>query len=189
MDDGLEEPRREHRPGELHDDVARDSPPREVAAQREGDAHGRVEMRAGHLAHEQDDRHHHESRRDDGRVPADRVREGLAHHPAAGGDEHEEEGAEQLREEPPPFLRRVLEVGHRVDDLDLEPPIEPAATCCLRLVDHHHPYPSEQGIKAPTAGECSRPDGREPRPGTLREQRGVDARLLCSAACRRQTPR
>jgi hypothetical protein len=43
--------------GQLHHDVARDPVPREVAAQREGDADGRVQVRAGDLAHEQDDRH------------------------------------------------------------------------------------------------------------------------------------
>ena len=52
-----------------------------------------IEVGAGHLAHEQDDRHHHQPRRDDRGRAADRVRERLAHHPAARGDQHEEERA------------------------------------------------------------------------------------------------
>ena len=111
--DGLEEPRRERGAAELHDDVTRDAPPREVAPQRERDADRRVQVRARHLAHEQDDRQHHQARRHDRSGAADRVRERLAHHPAAGRDEHEEERAEQLGEEASPFLRRILEVLHR----------------------------------------------------------------------------
>ena len=55
---------------------------------------------------------------------ADRVRERLAHHPAAGGDQHEEERAEQLGEQAPPLLLRVLEVLDRMDDRRLEPLVE-----------------------------------------------------------------
>ena len=55
---------------------------------------------------------------------ADRVREGLAHHPAAGRHEDEEERPEQLREQAPPLLLRVLEVLDRVDDRRLEPLLE-----------------------------------------------------------------
>ncbi len=109
---------------ELHDDVAGNPPPREVAASGEGEADGRVEVGARHLAHEQDDRHHHQPGRGDGCGAADGVGEGLAHHPAARRHEDEEEGPEQLGEEPPPLLLGVLEVLDRVDDRGLEPLLE-----------------------------------------------------------------
>ena len=57
--------------------------------------------------------------RDDRRRAADRVRERLAHHPAAGRDQHEEERAEQLGEQAPPLLAGVVEVGeHRLERLE-----------------------------------------------------------------------
>ena len=60
----------------------------------------------------------------------DRLRKRLAHHPAARGDQHEEERAEQLGREPSPLLPRILEIGHRIDDLDLEPPLKPTPLRC-----------------------------------------------------------
>ena len=98
----------QRRADELDEDVARHPPPREVAAQRERQRHGRVQVRAGDRAHEQDDRRHHQARRDDRRGQADlplRVQK-----PAARGGQHQREGAQQLREQPPPFLARVIEV-------------------------------------------------------------------------------
>ena len=62
------------------------------------------------LAHEQDDRHHHQPGSDDRGGAADGVRERFAHHAAAGRDQHQEEGAEQLGDEPAPLLARVVEV-------------------------------------------------------------------------------
>src|SRR5712691_2532284 len=53
-DDGVQDQGGERRAGQLHDDVAGDPAPGEVAAQREGDADGRVQVGAGDLAHEQD---------------------------------------------------------------------------------------------------------------------------------------
>ena len=81
---------------------------------------------------------------DHGGRPADRVREGLAHHAAAGGDEHQEERAEQLRREASELQPRVLEVGHRINDLDLEPPFEPPSRHCMRILCHRQPRPSER---------------------------------------------
>ena len=51
----------------------------------------------------------------------DRVRERLAHHPAAGSDDHEQERAVELREQPPPLLPGVLEVRHRLRDVPVDP--------------------------------------------------------------------
>ena len=59
-------------------------------------------------AHEEDDRHDHESGGDDRGGQADlplRVQEA-----ATSRDEHEQEGAEQLREQPAPFELRVVPV-------------------------------------------------------------------------------
>ena len=110
VDHGAEEQAGEGGADELDHDVARHALPREVAAERERERDGWVQMGAGHLAHEQDDPHHHQPGCDDGCGAADRVGERLAHHPAAGGDEDEEEGPEELREQAPPLLARVLEV-------------------------------------------------------------------------------
>src|SRR4029077_1656968 len=93
-------------------------PPRKVSAQRECDTHRRVEMRARDLAHEQDDRHHHQPGRDHRRGPADRIRKRLPHNAATSGNQHQEERAQQLREQPPPLPRRILKVlEHRNDTL------------------------------------------------------------------------
>ena len=61
-DDRLQEPGGQGGADQLDDDVAGHPPPREVPAQREGDADRRVEVGAGDLAHEQDDAHHHQRR-------------------------------------------------------------------------------------------------------------------------------
>ena len=98
----------QRRAGKLDDDVAGDPLPREVPAQREGQRHRGVQVRAGDRAHEQDDRRHHQARRDNRRGQADlplRVQK-----PATRGGQHQREGAQQLREQPPPFLARVIEV-------------------------------------------------------------------------------
>ena len=73
-------------------------------------------MGAGHLAHEQDDRHDHQRRCHDGGRTADHARESMAHHAAAGCHQHEEERAEKLGEQATPFLVRVVEVGDAVFD-------------------------------------------------------------------------
>ena len=66
-------------------------------------------MRAGDSAHEQDDRHHHQPRCDDGRSERDLA---LAVKQApARGDEHEHERAEQLGEQAAPLEPRVFELG------------------------------------------------------------------------------
>jgi hypothetical protein len=67
-------------------------------------------MSAGHLAHEEDDRHHHQTGCDDRSGTADRAGKGLPHHAATGGHEDEEERSEQLREEAAPLLVRIVEV-------------------------------------------------------------------------------
>ena len=98
----------QRRADELGDDVARDTPPREVPAQRERQRHGRVQVRAGDRAHEQDDRHHHQARGHDRRGEADlplRVQK-----PPARGGQDQREGAQQLRKQPPPLLARIIEV-------------------------------------------------------------------------------
>jgi hypothetical protein len=98
----------QRRAGQLDDDVARDPAPREVPAQREGQRHGRVQVRARDRAHEQDDRCHHQARRDDRGIQADlplRVQQA-----AARSGQHQREGTKQLREQPPPFLARVVEI-------------------------------------------------------------------------------
>ena len=50
----------------------------------------RIQVGAGHFAHKQDDRHHHQPGRDDCRGTADGVGKRLPHHPAASGDQDEE---------------------------------------------------------------------------------------------------
>jgi hypothetical protein len=98
----------QRRADELDDDVARDAFPREIPPQREGQRHGRVQVRAGDRTHEQDDRRHHQARGDDRRSEADlplRVQK-----PSPCGDKDQREGTKQLREQPPPFLARVVEV-------------------------------------------------------------------------------
>ena len=80
-----------------------------------------VQMGTGHLAHEQDDPHHHEPGSDDGRRAGDGVREGFAHHPAAGGDQDQKEGAEQFGKQTTPFLLRIVKVLDRMNDVRVEP--------------------------------------------------------------------
>ena len=78
----------------------------------------RVQVRPRDRAHEQDDRHDHEARRDDGRCEADLA---LADQdPAAGRDEHQKERSEQLREQPAPFEPRVVPLLARAE-LELQP--------------------------------------------------------------------
>ena len=116
VDDGVQEERRQGGADQLHHDVAGNPPPREVAAQGEGEADGRVQMRARHLAHEQDDGHDHQSRRHHGGLAADHARKGVAHHAATGGHQDEEERAEQLGEQAPPLLMWIVEVVDTVDN-------------------------------------------------------------------------
>ena len=97
-------------PDELDDDVAGHATPGEVAARRERDADGRVEVRPRDGAHEQDDRHHHQARRSHCSGAADRTVGLSADDSAARADEHEEERAEQLREQPSPLVLRIVEV-------------------------------------------------------------------------------
>ena len=103
VDDGLEEPGGEGRSDELDDDVAGHAAPREISSKREPHTHRGIEMRAGDLAHEQDDSNHHQPRCDHGRRATDRVRERVTHHRAAGGDKHQEERPQQLGEKAPSF--------------------------------------------------------------------------------------
>jgi hypothetical protein len=70
---------------------------------------------AGHFAHKQDDRHHHQPGRDDCRATADGIGKRLPHHPAASGDEDEEKRPQQFGEQPAPLLLRIGEVHERVD--------------------------------------------------------------------------
>jgi hypothetical protein len=70
---------------------------------------------AGHFAHKQDDRHHHQAGRDDCRGTADGVGKRLPHHRAASGDEDEEKRPQHLGEQPAPLLLRIGEVRERVD--------------------------------------------------------------------------
>ena len=76
IDDPAEEQRGEGlAPGELDDDVAGHSSPREVATvPGEGETHGGIQVRARNLAHEQDDRQDHQPRRSHRRGPRDRAR-------------------------------------------------------------------------------------------------------------------
>ena len=105
-----EEEAGEGRPQQLHDDVAGHAAPGEGAAQREGQRHRRVEVRARDGPHEEDDGHDHEPRGADGRGAADRAVGGRPHHRASGTHQHEEERAEELREEPPPLMAGIVEV-------------------------------------------------------------------------------
>ena len=110
--------RGQDRAEKLGHDVGRDALPREVAPRREGDAHRRVQVRAGDRPHEQDDGHHHQRRSHHLGAVRDRVAaEPGADHAAADGDQDQEEGAQNLREQPPRFVPVVPEVeltGNRV---------------------------------------------------------------------------
>ena len=99
------------RPGELRHEVAGHARPGKVAPHRESEAHARVEVRAGHGPHKQDDRPDHEPRRGHERSLTDGVpAEPGVDHPPARGHEHEEERAEKLTEEPAPLVVVVDEV-------------------------------------------------------------------------------
>ncbi len=127
----MQEQRGERRTDQLHDDVSKNATPWEVATQRERDADRGIEVSAGHLAHEEDDRHHHQTGCDDCGGTADRVGKGLPHHAATGGHEDEEERSEQLREEAAPLLARIVEVLQRRDDLVIQM-AQCSAGLCLR---------------------------------------------------------
>ena len=111
----MQEQRRERGADQLDDDVAGHATPREIAAKREGNADGGIQVGAGHFAHKQDDRHHHQPGRDNRRATADGIGKCLPHHPAASGDEDEEKRPQQLGEQPAPLLLRIGEVRERVD--------------------------------------------------------------------------
>jgi hypothetical protein len=80
-------------PIKLRDDGPGHATPREVAAEREGNADGGIQC-ARHFAHKQDDRHHHQPGRDNCRVTAMVL--GASHHPTASGGEDEEKRPQQL---------------------------------------------------------------------------------------------
>jgi hypothetical protein len=69
----VQEQCRERGADQLGDDVPGHATPREVAAEREGNADGGIQVGAGYFAHKQDDRHHHQPGRDDCRAPADGI--------------------------------------------------------------------------------------------------------------------
>ena len=94
MQDGVQEESGEGGADKLDDDVTRHPTPREVSSKGEANGDSRVEVRAAHVTHEQDDRHHHEPRSDNGCGSADRARKSCVHHAGTGGDQHEEEGAQ-----------------------------------------------------------------------------------------------
>ncbi len=89
-------------------------------------------MSARHLAHEEDDRHHHQTRCDDRSSTADRAGKGLPHHAATGGHKDEEERSEQLREEAAPLLARIAEIVQRRDELAIQ-----MTQCCFGLYTRH----------------------------------------------------
>ncbi len=102
---------RQHRPGGLDRYVGGDPLPREVAAQREGEADRRVQVRSRHSAHEQDDCGHGQCGRHHERGAAgDMTAEPGVHHAAARRGEDEEERPEQLGEQPAPFVAVIQEV-------------------------------------------------------------------------------
>jgi hypothetical protein len=105
-------------PADWAADVGRDPFPREVAPQRERGADDRIKVRAGHGAHEQDDRRDHQAwRGHPGGGGHGVAAEPGVDHPAPDRDEDEEERAEHLGEQPPPFVAAVGEVelaGDRV---------------------------------------------------------------------------
>ena len=92
------------RADELGDDVAGHAAPGEVAAHRERERDGGVQVGPRDRAHEQDDGQHHQPGRDDGGRQAD-LALGVQQ-PTAGCDEHEHERAQHLGEQP-----AVLEAG------------------------------------------------------------------------------
>ena len=148
-------------------------------------------MGARHLAHEQDDRHHHQPGRDNRRGAADRVRERLTHHPPTGRDQHEEERAQKLREQPAPFLAWIVEVFDRLHDLAIEVRQYPGLAR-LRLRLHHQALlPSvldernealrdDTGNLPPTPCWCVLPAARSPDLGS---SAGEHARLLPLSVC------
>ena len=115
-----QEETRERRARQLDNDIPGNATPGKVFAQRERDADRRVQMGARHLAHEHDDRHHHQPRRDHRRRSADGVRERLPHHPGARSDKNQEERPQQLRKESPPPLAWIVEVLQGVGEFPIE---------------------------------------------------------------------
>jgi hypothetical protein len=91
----------------------RHSLPGEVAAHRERQRHGWVEVRAGDGAHEQDDRQHHQAGRDHGGREADLPLP--MQDPAAGGDQHQHERPQQFGEQPPVLELGIVEVRTRTE--------------------------------------------------------------------------
>ena len=101
----------QHGPDELGDDVAGHPLPGEVAAHGEGERDGRVQVGAADRAHEEDDGHHHDARRQClGRQRQARAERQRADHASARGHEHEQERPPRLAEEAPVLEALVLEV-------------------------------------------------------------------------------
>jgi len=90
--------------------VAGQPPPRELRAQREGDADDGVEVGAADLAHEEDHSHHQEPGGGHGSSTRDRHPADRRHHAGPHADKNEEKGAEKLREQPAPFVRSVVKI-------------------------------------------------------------------------------
>ena len=152
-----EEDRGEDRPDDLGDDVARDTPPGEVAAHGEGQRDRRVQVGAADGAHEEDDAHDHHAGRQglhrQGQVATER---GRPDDTAAGGDEHEEERPPDLAEQSPELEARVVEVDLVLTVLggaSFEPRQDGLAGRAARSAGSH---PSPSAGRSPESGPVCR---------------------------------
>ncbi len=84
---------------------------REVAPHCECQGDGRVQVRSAHGAHEVDDRHHHEPRRNHDHAQGNSACAHGGDHPATRGDKNQQERAPSLGKETTPLVRRVQKVG------------------------------------------------------------------------------
>ena len=96
--------------------------PGEVAPHRERQRHDRVQVRAGHRTHEEDDRHHHQAGRHNRRGQTD-LPLGVEHSSACG-DQHQEKRPQQLGEQPAVGEPRIFKLVPR-PELQREPAAYP----------------------------------------------------------------
>src|SRR5579875_3202196 len=105
-----EERRRQQAARKLGGHVSRHPPPGEMAPQREGDAHGWVQVGPADGAHEVDDGHDHERGRHHLGVERDLAVAPRVNHWCSRSHEDQQERPERLRQQAPPLVGQVLEV-------------------------------------------------------------------------------
>src|SRR5262249_50686756 len=98
---------------QLRNDISKDTPPREIASKSEGQGNCRIQMRSAYRAHEIDDRHDHQTWRDDDHVQSHFAIALCGDYVSPSGHNNEQKRAPALRKYASPFARGIEELMFR----------------------------------------------------------------------------